>query len=84
MNLPQKALLTIYKSIIRPHLDYGNILYDKPNNENFQDKTEKVQYRACLAITDAIQGISKEKIYDELSLHLRKDDGTVNLFSFIK
>ena len=69
MNLPRKALLTIYKSIIRPHLDYGDILYDKPNNENFQDKIEKVQYRACLAITGAIQGTSKEKNYDKLGLH---------------
>ena len=69
MNLPRKALLTIYRSIIRPHLDHGDILYDKPNNVNFQDKIEKVRYRACLAITGAIQGTSKEKIYDELGLH---------------
>ena len=53
VNLPRNALLTIYKSFIRPHLDYGDILYDKPNNENFQNKIEKVQYRACLAITRA-------------------------------
>ena len=73
VNLPRKALLTIYKSIIRPHLDYGDILYDKPNNEIFLDKIDqKVQYRTCLAITGAIQGTlarSKEKIYDELGLH---------------
>ena len=69
VNLPRNALLTIYKSFIRPHLDYGDILYDKPNNENFQNKIEKVQYRACLAITGAIQGTSREKIYDELGLH---------------
>ena len=69
MNLPRKVVLMIYKSIIRPHLDYGDILYDKPNNVNFQDKIGKVQYRACLAITGAIQGTSKEKIYDELGLH---------------
>ena len=69
VNLPRNALLTIYKSFIRPHLDYGDILYDKPNNENFQNKIEKVQYRACLAITGAIQGTSREKIYYELGLH---------------
>ena len=69
INLPGNAFLTIYKSSIRPHLDYGDILYDKPNNENFQNKIEKVQYRACLAITGAIQGTSREKIYDELGLH---------------
>ena len=69
INLPRNALLTIYKSFVRPHLDYGDILYDKPNNENFQNKLEKVQYRACLAITGAIQGTSKTKLYDELCLH---------------
>ena len=30
---------------------------------------EKAQYRACLAITGAIQGTSREKIYGELGLH---------------
>ena len=65
VNLPRNAVLTIYKSFIRPHLDYGDILYDKPNNENFQNKIAKVQYSACLSITSAIQGTSK-KYYDEL------------------
>ena len=68
-NLTRNALLTIYKSFVRPHLDYGDILYDKPNNENFQNKLEKVQYRACLAITGAIQGTSRTKLHDELGLH---------------
>ena len=69
VTLPRNALLTIYKTFVRPHLDYGDILYDKPNNENFQNKLEKVQYRACLAITGAIQGTSRTKLYDELGLH---------------
>ena len=68
INLPRNALLTIDKSFVRPHLDYGDILYDKPNNENFQNKLEKVQYRACLAI-GAIQGTSRIKLYDKLGLH---------------
>ena len=67
VHLPRNALLTIYKSFVRPNLDYGDILYDKPDNQNFQSKLEKVQYRACLAITNAIQGSSKERIYDEMS-----------------
>ena len=41
VNLPRSALLTIYKSFIRPHLEYGDILYDKPDNESFQNKIEK-------------------------------------------
>ena len=83
VNLPQKGLLMMYKSFMRPHLDYGDIVYDKPNNESFQSKIEKVQYRRCLAITGAMQGTSKGKKY-ELGLHSLADDGTVNLFSFRK
>ena len=56
VNLPCNALLTRDKSFVRLHLDYGNILYDDPNNENFQSKLEKIQYRACLAITSVIKG----------------------------
>ena len=56
VNLFHNALLTIYKSFLRPHLHYADILYDKPNNKNFQNKMEKVQYRACLTITGGIQG----------------------------
>ena len=66
--LPRKALLTIYKSFVRPHLDYGDILYDKPGNLNFESKIEKVQYKACIAITGAIQGTSRERLFDELGL----------------
>ena len=61
VNLPGNALLTICKSFIRPHLEYGDMLYDKPSNENFQKKIEKFQYGASLAITGAIQGTSREK-----------------------
>ena len=64
--LPMQSLLTIYKSFIRPHLDYGDIIYDQPNNENFCNLIEKVQYNAALAITGAIKGTSQLKIYNEL------------------
>ena len=62
INLPRNALLTIYKSFIRPYFGYGDILYDNPNNENVQSKVEKVQYRACLAITGAIKGTSRQRL----------------------
>ena len=28
-SLPRSSLLTIYESFIRPHLDYGEVIYDK-------------------------------------------------------
>ena len=61
--------LPLRKSFIRPPLDYGDILYDKPSNDNFQNKWGKVQYRASLAITGGIQGTSREQLYDELGLN---------------
>ena len=41
--LPQHSLLTIYKSFVRPYLDYGDILYDQPNNKSLCQKIETVQ-----------------------------------------
>ena len=69
LNLPPDVLLTRYKSFIRPHLDYGDFLHDKPSNDNFQEKMKKVQYRDSLAITGRIQGTSTERLYDEIGLH---------------
>ena len=34
-TLPCHSLITICKSFVRPHLDYGDIIYDQPNNESF-------------------------------------------------
>ena len=31
--IPRNSLVTIFKSFIRPHLDYCDIIYDKPSNE---------------------------------------------------
>ena len=69
VNYPGNALLAIYKSFVRPQLDYGDVLYDKSNNDNFQSKMENVQYRACLAITGGIQVTFRERLYDELGLY---------------
>ena len=67
-TLPRQALITIYKAFVRPHLDYGDILYDQAYNASFHQKLEKIQYNACIAITGAIRGTLKEKIYQELGL----------------
>ena len=58
--LPRDSLVTIYKSFIRPHVDYGDVIYDQPNNDSFYDKTEQLQHKTCLTITGAIQGTLRE------------------------
>ena len=73
--LPRQALVTIYKVFIRPHLDYGDVLCYQTFNNSFHAKMESIQYNACLAITGAIWGTSREKIYRKLgleSLRLRR------------
>ena len=53
---------------MRPHLDYGDIIYDQAYNASFHQKLELLQYNACLAITGAIRDTSREKLYEELGL----------------
>ena len=65
ITLPRNFPLAIYKSFIRPHLDYCDIIYDQPNNESFCTKIEHIQYNAALAITGAIKGTSQTKLYKE-------------------
>ena len=57
---------------MRPLVDYGDIIYDQPQNESFCNKLESVQYKAALAITGAIQGTSRDKLYQELGLESLK------------
>ena len=72
-GLPRKSLITIYKDFLRPLIDYGDIIYDQPQNESFCEKLESVQYKAAVTITGAIQGTSQEKIYLELGLESLKN-----------
>ena len=49
--LPQYFLITIYKSFGRPHLDYGDKIYDQAYKESLIQKIERIQYNAALVIT---------------------------------
>ena len=64
--LPRATLITIYKAFIRPHLNYGDVLYDQAFDNSFKAKLESIQYNVCLALKGAIRVSSKEKIYQEL------------------
>ena len=66
--LPRQSLITIYKSFIRPHLDYGDIVYDRAFNESFHKNLETIQYNAAIAI----RGTSSEKLFQELALESLK------------
>ena len=59
-NLPRAPLVTIYKSFIRPHLDYGDDLHCHML-KIFHERLESIQYNAALTITGAKRGSSWEK-----------------------
>ena len=71
-SLTRKPLITIYKAFLRPPIDYGDIIYNQLPNDFFSEKLESIQYKAALAITGAIQGTSRDKIYQELGLESLK------------
>ena len=74
--LPRSSLCEIYKLHIRPHLDYGDVLYHIPTKvyefrstntlPSIMEKIESVQYSAALAVTGAWKGTSRERLYEEL------------------
>ena len=64
--LPRSPLITIYKSFIRPHLDYGDLIYDQAYNVSFHQQLESIQYNVALAIIGAIRQTSREKLYHGL------------------
>ena len=49
-NLPHKSLLRIYKSFVRPYLDYGDMIYDDPENETLINKLERFNIRLALQL----------------------------------
>ena len=66
--LPRSTLITVYKAFLKPHFYYGDIIYDEAYNTSFHHKLAFFWYNACLAITWAIRGTSKEKLYQEIGL----------------
>ena len=56
-----QALVTAYKAFIRPHLDYGDIIYDQTYNDSIHQKMESIQHNGALTITGITRGTSREK-----------------------
>ena len=79
--MPRRPLSTLYKSFIRPHLDYGDIVYDQQYNNTFYQKLESTQCNAALAITSAIKGSFREKLYQELGWNPCKNSGGLENFT---
>ena len=79
-SLPRKSLVTIYKSFISPHLNYGDVVYDRASKESFHQSLEYLQYSAAIAITGATRGKSSEKLFQELGLETLKSRRLLKTF----
>ena len=71
--------MVIYKSLIRPHFDYCDVIfYIPPSVDGTLNKIESVQYQAALAITGTWRGTSRTKLYNELGLKSLSDRRCIN------
>ena len=84
-NLSRFSWLTISKTFVRPHIDYGERIYDKTNNVSFHRKLKSIQYFSCLAITGTIGGTSYEiKIKNYVWRHSNLDDDLGSYISVLQ
>ena len=73
----------MYKALVRPHLDYCDIIYHIPPKNNpppqlstfdsLMEKLERVQYQAALAVTGAWHGSNCAKLNEELGWETLSD-----------
>ena len=52
----------MYISFIRPHLDYGDAIFDQAYKKSLDESLEFLQCNVSLAITRATRGTSKQKL----------------------
>ena len=91
--LLRHTLNELYKLYVRPHLDYGDVIYHIPTKvcefsqnimvPNVMEKLESVQHSAALTVTGTWRGMSHEKLYTELgweSLSSRRWSRRLTLF----
>ena len=94
--LPRKILIELYKLYVRPHLDYGDIIYHIPHKNlrllstyfiELSDRTAGISpIFGCFGSIGAWRGTSCEKLYDELgweSLNLRQWSRRLVLFKLL-
>ena len=72
---PRSILEQVYKTNVRPHLEYCDIIFHQPPSEGHlattklsvqMDKIESVQIQAAYAVSGSWKGTSAKKVYEEL------------------
>ena len=73
---------TFIGPVVKPHLDYADVIYDRAFNESFHQRLESIQYNAAITITGTIRGTSSEKLFQELGLETLKPRRWFIIFVF--
>ena len=77
--------MTMYKDFVRPHLDYGDIIYDEAYNETFHQKLESIQYMPVQPYRELLEDRQEENFIMNYAWNPSSVDvGTGNFTYFIR
>ena len=65
-KINRSTLICLYKSLIRPLMEYGDVIWDNCS-EGESQLLESVQYESARVVTRAIKGTSGRRLRDELA-----------------
>ena len=85
-KLPHLALETLYLSMVRPVLEYGNVIYDSMSL-SFDELLEKTQRRAAIICTGAYRHTETQTLLQEVgwpTLSMRRQQHKLQLFYKIR
>jgi hypothetical protein len=80
-KVPRQCLEILYKTMIRPILEYGNIIFDG-SPDTYTNRLEHIQRQAALACTGAYKHTKHTTLLDELSwplLSIRRKNHRLNV-----
>ena len=89
--MARDVLDQIYKIYVKPHLDYGDIIYHKYHPEmrlTFTERLEQTQHSAAVAVAGAWRGTNRQRLYEELGweclYHRRQYRRLCHFFNLVK
>ena len=65
-KLNRKTLSNLYKCLIRPLLEYADVLWDGCS-DNESDLIEHVEYQSAMVVTGAMRGTSRSRVLEDLA-----------------
>ena len=83
-RINRAALDNLYKALIRPILEYADVLWDNCSLSEC-DLIESIQYESARVVTGAMKGTSRSRLLEELSWEdMKTRRSMLNLFYITK